>query len=161
MKQEHLSSWQIEELIIAGRITEAPETGNAAMRHLEACELCKASRDQLQEFIDLYRDSALVQTNAAESQSRTFSYPAPQPYWSLWRMATLGLAFILLVAVFVPVLLQQQRVERRQQQQRRTAAQMATDDLLLQKIDEEVTYSVPQPLQSLTDPVADAGSKNE
>lgn len=159
MNHEHLSSWQIEELIIAGRITEAPETGIAAMRHLEACELCKASMDRLQGYIDLYRDSALIETRASEAKSGTLPYPAPQPYWTLWHMATWGLAFILLVAVFVPMLVQQQRVDRRPQPRPSTAAQIATDDLLLQKVDEEVTYSVPQPLESLTDPVADGSSQ--
>jgi hypothetical protein len=159
MNHEHLSSWQIEELIIAGASTEASETDIAAMWHLEACEHCKASMDRLQGYIDLYRDSALIQTRASETKSCTFPYPAPQPYWTLWHMATWGLALILLVAVFVPMLVQQQRVDRRPQQRPSTAAQIATDDLLLQKVDEEVTYSVPQPLESLTDPVADGSSQ--
>jgi hypothetical protein len=170
MKQEHLSSWQIEELIIAGPgqhdgtelgRAEAHETSTPATRHLEACELCKASAERLQEFIHLYRESALIQTSAAETKAFAHSPAAPQPFWTMWRVATWGLALILLLAVFVPIFLQQQRGGRHQQQHSSKAAQIATDNLLLQKVDEEVSYSVPQPLESLTDPATDGSSSNQ
>lgn len=171
MKQAHLSSWQIEELVIAGPgqhdstglgSAEAHESSNAAMRHLETCEVCKASTERLQEFIDLYRESALIQSSATETKAYANPAAAPQPFWTLWRAAQWGvLAVIFLLAALVPIFLQQERGGRHQQQQGSTATQLATDNLLLQKVDEEVSYSVPQPLESLTDLAAEGSSTNQ
>jgi hypothetical protein len=169
MKQEHLSSQQIEELIIDGpgrrnsvdrSETEERDAVNTAWQHLEGCEVCKSDKDRLDAFVQLYRESASIEASMAEARMFAGAPLSPRPVWSMWQVAKWGLAFVLLLGVFLPILLHQRPVVP-QQPKESVTAQMANDDLLLQQVDQEVTDSVPQPLASLANLVVDGDNANE
>lgn len=145
MNCEHLTDWEIDGLIIAAREESREETaGNAAWRDMEDCPNCKSKVDRLDALLRHYREAALLRTENLANEGPRPSFAAirrtqAHSFFGLWRW---GLAFLLLLAVLFPVL------NKRRQESR--AAQIAKDNLLLERVDQEVSQSVPDPLQSLT-----------
>lgn len=154
MKQGHLSPWQMEELIIheptaIGR-SRARKASDDAREHIETCTLCASNKEQLLKQLGLFRDSAVL---AASLADRQVPISLPTRSWAFWTLASAakwGLAFALLLAAFVPILLQQQH-NVDQKAEHRVADQIARDNLLLEQVDETIAGSVPQPLESLND----------
>jgi hypothetical protein len=158
MKQEHLSHWQIEELIIDGPTaiggSKTDRRSDGAWRHIESCALCASNKERLESQLSLFRNSAVLSASLAD---RHVAISLPRHSWPLWTLtsaAKWGLALVLLLAAFLPILLQQQHGVQ-QKAEHRTADQIASDNLFLQQVDEKIADSVPQPLEPLSDLAAD------
>jgi hypothetical protein len=164
MKQTHLSPWQIEELIIddpaaIGR-SRTGKANDDARKHIERCTLCALQKEHLLRQLDLFRDSAVLAASLADRQVPISLPTRPWPFWTLASAAKWGLAFVLLLAAFVPILLEQQQRTVHQKAEHRTADQIARDNLLLEQVDETIAGSVPRPLESLNDLSVDGDSSN-
>lgn len=199
MNIDHLSDWQIEELIIApsapiplgihsdtrGGIPAGPGSGSGsegqdqARRHLEYCPLCASKKERLNQTLLLYREAALIETSEAASNRAM----APVPFRAIdagqtdssvffhrlfWGWRARAVAFLLLLVVLVPAFVSRERKHHQAQEflrsrllEQQAQAKVAKDDQLLQQVDEEITESVPQPMQSLTQPVLDDGTTGQ
>lgn len=186
MNIDHLSDWQIEELLIApldafngipGRRGIANETEHQARLHLENCRLCGSKKERLEETLLLYRQAALIKANEVAGSNRAMAVisgramNAHQPYAffsdAFWRWPARAVAFLLLLAVLIPAFVSRERQRHHAQEfvknrllQEREQAQ-TKDDQLLQQVDQEITESVPEPMQPLTQPVLDNGSTGQ
>jgi hypothetical protein len=167
----HLTDWQIEELIIeppAKRIRfidageAAGDLSNQALLHLQTCPACKLRKQNLEETLSLYRNTAVMKAEEAisASESSNLSVAAMRTdsffdfgFFGRWRAH--AVAFLLMLVVLIPACVahERQRQEAIVPVQKTVVEEHAKDDLLLQQVDQEITESVPQPMQSLTQPV--------
>jgi hypothetical protein len=186
MNTDHLSDWQIEELLIglvgrgedssrtdAGLVeahTFGYETHDPALWHLQGCEFCRSRKKRLQESVSLYREAALLKTidafdsafaaNGGMAAHKMHTSLSHRPFWGWGKRV---LAFLFLLAVLVPAFVARERERREAREVARDhlLQEQAKDNLLLEEVDEEVTESVPHPLQSLTRLVVANGTNEE
>jgi hypothetical protein len=182
---DHLSDWQIEELLIGPLETrggmpvqyevqcdlevEAEVKAQDQPRiHLDHCPLCSARKKRLEDTLLLYREAALIEANDASQRALAANHskaaqgtPTFSAYPLLWGWRTRAFAFLLLLVVLIPAFVTRERERHEAQQATRNHVlqQQAKDDLLLEQVDQEITESVPQPMQSLTQPVLDDGTE--
>ncbi|HEV2274837.1 MAG TPA: hypothetical protein VGR96_11765 [Acidobacteriaceae bacterium] len=176
--ERHLSDWHIEELLIdsppGGRGVQSADAAgwasNGSLRHLHGCDLCRSRMEQLGEVLSLYRQAAVYESEHAlraaptRAANATSSLPLQRRHGLSWILAGWALALMLLVAAALPAYLAHRERDRRQladAARNRLLMEQARDNLLLQQVDQEVTESVPYPLESLTHLVVASGSKDE
>ena len=128
----HLTSDQIDGWLAGDRSPDVE-------RHLHLCNACADELSRSTETLALFR-GAVRSWSADQSKELTGQARGPRPsspsalHW--WRI---GLAFAaMLVLLVVPIL------------RHRHAVEMAKkDDLLLRQVDQEISRSVPAPMQSM------------
>jgi hypothetical protein len=131
---EHLSQYQIEELIIDG-------TDQQARDHLISCASCRSQWGSLDEMLQLYRSSAMFAAHSVVSREPIFIFPQSGSRGKLPGLKWI-FAGALLIGLSFPIF------EQHREQQRH-AAEIARDNLLLEQVDQAVSEPVPQPLESL------------
>lgn len=155
----HLTEEQFVELLFAAA---APHAVTATEAHLAHCERCAAEFAGLRESLSLFRTAT---TNYANEQLRRMpqcTIPARRP---LLQPAYFAAAAALVLAAFLPMQILHQRAAHHQP----TTAAMATaapapartvesDQALLQDIDNDISASVPAPMEALADPNAGMAS---
>jgi hypothetical protein len=150
----HFSDWEIDErLIQAGERDFKNADNEEASRHLAECEPCASRPAALHEVLSLYREEYLRESNQSLIEhpirrSRT-KRPGPADRVRIFASRVLSpkewgwaVALVLLIAAMAPTIILHRRAVREEQ--------IARDNLLLQQIDQEVSESVPNPLQSLS-----------
>jgi hypothetical protein len=152
MNSKHLSGWQMEELIISGE----RRGGRQVWSHIESCALCRSEKDRLEALVELYRQSALLVTEEQSMAAPSSAHSSVRSKTKIlsWSVARWALALLLLIGTLIPLLLFHQS-------KRREAAEMARDNQLLEQVDQEVTESVPQPLESLTHLIVASGTTQQ
>jgi hypothetical protein len=181
---DHLTDWQIEELILnppavrgkglgtlSGRVhgknressglnsEVEPTLSEDAQMHLETCPACRFRKMSLEETLLLYRRAALLRAEEAMPAIGLRGAPAPSDsffsfeVFGRWRAQ--AVVFLLMLLVLIPTLVAHEKHEQeaRQAARNHVIREQTKDDLLLQQVDQEITESVPQPMQSLTQPV--------
>jgi hypothetical protein len=155
----HLTEDQFGELLAASSRTSAPTT-SPTEAHLLACEQCAAELAGLRQSLSLFRqastahaDHELRQLPQMSIPARHLLTPAAQATWAFAAAAT-----------FLIALLPMQSFRQHTLQQAPTVAATASnpaaesDDALLNDINQEVSASVPAPMQALADPTAIAAA---
>src|SRR6185437_6793238 len=130
MTREHLSDWEIEEAVIHPDQSD----GDRVQQHLKECGRCRSNKERLHEILHLYRDAALLHSEALARGELPEGAAAARPMvpsstilnaahsygWGLFRLA---MALFLLLAVLIPFFIRSRREHH--------AAQLAKDNLLL------------------------------
>ena len=148
MRWTHMSAWDQEEYALGQRTPEM-------VQHLVQCAACRQGVEQLQQGVQLFRTSAM-EWSAECSETHPYGVPAAReaanarglPASSMpalkWALAALVLLLVLLPLMrFLP---------------KHNVANVTlpvstaplSDDALLQEVDQQVSESVPDSMESLT-----------
>lgn len=132
---EHLSSEQILKWFSGA--CSADE-----QRHASQCPECRAEVERLQSTLLLYRDS-VHQWSGWQTRTANDWKPAPEKRWidsGLWRIALVVTATLVLAVLpfYRSTMLRAQRAERARQ-----------DAILLERVDAELSRSVPASMEPL------------
>lgn len=150
----HLTEDQFGELLASSSRTS--ET-SAAEAHLLACEQCAAELASLRESLSLFRHASTAYANDQLRQMPQMSIPVRRPLLSPAAQTTWAFAA---AATFLIALLPMQpyRQAALQPASSTVASTVSpatqSDDALLDDINQEVSASVPTPMQALADPTA-------
>jgi hypothetical protein len=131
---EHLS----EKQILAWQLNEQ---STQERRHVEQCKRCQGQVADLSRVISLYRSSV---HGWSEARAAHVVWTAPSR-WQLWRGATLrwASAVVLTLAVATPLYTHRVMEERKAERAR-------ADQALLDQVDQEVSQTVPDTMEPLT-----------
>lgn len=158
----HLTSEQMEQLLSASSSDAAVA---AARAHLVFCEACAAELAALRDSLSVFRQASSAH---AANQLRSLP-PLSIPTRSMLFSAMQPAQWVAAAALFLAALLPLQTSLRRQALQPAPAnvanvaggipAQPAeSDEALLQDVDQEMSASVPTPMQALADPTSDGAT---
>ena len=151
---QHLTEDQFGELLAASSRT--PGTSPAAA-HLLACEQCASELASLRESLSFFRQASTTHADHELRQLPQMSIPARRPLLTPATQATWAFAA---AATFLIALLPMQSFRQHTLQPQPAVASSAasataeSDDALLDDINQEISASVPAPMQSLADPTA-------
>ena len=159
----HLTEEQFADLLAAPRNPDAASAHLTAQVHLAECPSCAAELTSMQESLALFREAS---TALAEAQLRSMPRPAlparrrvfmPQP--ALWAAA----AAMLLVSLAPLDKLRHDKPAPQPVAVAHVPAAAQTresDEALLRAVDNEISESVPTPMEALADPTAVPANKN-
>lgn len=151
----HLTEDQFDELLAASSRTSAPTS--PAEAHLLSCEQCAAELASLRESLALFRQASTAHADHELRQLPQMSIPARRPLLTPTAQTTWAFAA---AATFLVALLPMQSFRQHNLQPApAVAASVASssaesDDALLEDINQELSASVPAPMQALADPTA-------
>jgi hypothetical protein len=157
---QHLTEDQFGELLSESSPTPGASPATA---HLLACEQCASELATLRQSLSLFRHASTAYANNELRQMPQMSLPVSRPLLTPVTQATWAFAA---AATFLIALLPMQAYRQHTLQPARAiaagpsslAAESESDDALLNDINQEVSASVPAPMQALADPLADASS---
>ena len=152
----HLTEDQFGELLSPSSRTSG---ASAAETHLLACEQCGAELASLRESLSLFRHASTAYANDQLRQMPQMSIPVSRPLLTPATQATWAFAA---AATFLIALLPMQAFRQHTLQPQPAAASSVaspaagseSDDALLSDINQEISASVPAPMQALADPSA-------
>jgi hypothetical protein len=153
---QHLTEDQFGELLSAS--SRAPGT-SPADAHLLACAQCAAELAGLRESLSFFRHASTAYANNELRQMPQMSLPVRRPLLTPATQTTWAFAA---AATFLIALLPMQSFRQHTLQPppavaasaSSPAAESESDDALLNDINQEVSASVPAPMQALADPTA-------
>ena len=156
-REQHSGAHLTEQQVLAWQLNEqTPEQA----AHVAECSECRAEVEGLQSSIAVFRSSMVAWSEAHESRAVRPVWNAPRNRWFQPAFQWVAAA-ALLVGVAAPFythrVMEQHREEQAQQRAR-------ADQALLEQVDQEVSQTVPDTMEPLTDLVSwqttsDAGSQ--
>jgi hypothetical protein len=152
----HLTEDQFGELLAASSQTALG--ASRAQAHLLSCEQCAGELASLRQSLSLFRQASTTYANNELRQLPQMPIPARPPL--LFPVQAQAYWAFAAAAIFLVALLPMQsfRQHALQPQQTVTASGSSvsaeSDDALLKDISQEVSVSVPAPMQALADPTA-------
>lgn len=163
----HLTHEQLCDLILADSALQPEnESGDrnpdsdVVEAHLRACLICSAELKSLRDSLSHFRDASVsyARQEFAQSYARRSSIAPPHSYLSqplYWTAAVL-----VFVAALFPLSMHRQHPISRGVATVTSASPQTTesDAALLADIDQEISADVPEPMQPLADPTAEATS---
>ena len=150
----HLTEDQFSELLAAS--SQSAPGALHAEAHLLSCEQCAAELVSLRQSISLFQMASTTYANNELRQLPQMAVPVRrvspmqvQAYWAFAAAATFLVALLPMQAFRQHTLQPQQVVASST-----TSASVDSDDALLADINQEISASVPAPMQALADPTA-------
>jgi hypothetical protein len=113
-------------------------------KHVDECDRCRAEVMTLQGSLSLYRASVHGWSESRQVRAGKFAW-APPSRWQMWRRPVLqwASAAALTLAVGAPVYTHRVIEERREQRAQ-------ADQALLEQVDREVSQTIPDTMEPLT-----------
>jgi hypothetical protein len=151
----HLTEDQFGELLAACSQTSDP--ASPAEAHLLSCEQCAAELVNLRESLSLFRQASVAHADNVLRQLPQMSIPIRRPLLTPGAQATWAFAA---AATFLVALLPMQSFRQHPLQPAPAVATSVagpsaeSDEALLEDINQELSASVPAPMQALADPTA-------
>ena len=154
----HLTEEEFGELMSAP-VRREVHALSAAEAHVEECEQCAAELAELRASLSLFRQATTDFANEQLRHMPACSVPLRQP---LLQPMYFAAAAAILLAALLPMQVLHHEAAPRQQAVTATATARAahsveSDEALLDDVNNEISASVPAPLQALADPTSNTG----